>query len=127
MSERSPPVYQNPLVDRYASREMVENFSRDRRYRTWRDLWIALAECEAELGLPITREQIEALRRRRDEIDFDRVATLEEELRHDVMAHIRHYGEQCPGAGGEGYLFGGWGSEEGGPPPRRDGPHPPLR
>ena len=100
MSERSPPVYQNPLVDRYASREMVENFSRDRRYRTWRDLWIALAECEAELGLPITREQIEALRRRRDEIDFDRVATLEEELRHDVMAHIRHYGEQCPGAQG---------------------------
>src|SRR5262245_59216246 len=60
--------YQNPLVERYASREMVENFSTHRRYRTWRELWITLAECEAELGLPIRPEEIEELRRRRDDI-----------------------------------------------------------
>ncbi len=93
-------TYQNPLVDRYASPEMVENFSMERRYRTWRELWIVLAECEAELGLPITPGQIEELRRRRDDIDFARVEVLEEEVRHDVMAHIRHYGEQCPSAKG---------------------------
>ena len=92
--------YQNPLVDRYASREMVEIFSTRRRYRTWRDLWIVLAECESELGLPISPAQIAELRAARDRIDFDRVAILEEELRHDVMAHITHYGEQCATARG---------------------------
>jgi adenylosuccinate lyase len=90
--------YQSPLVERYASREMVENFSTPRRYRTWRDLWIALAECQAELGLPIGAQEIEELRRHRDDIDFARVEALESELRHDVMAHIAHYGEQCPSA-----------------------------
>jgi adenylosuccinate lyase len=90
--------YQNPLVERYSSREMVENFSTRRRYRTWRDLWIALAECQAELGLPIRPQEIEELRRRRDDVDFARVEELESELRHDVMAHITHYGEQCPSA-----------------------------
>ena len=93
-------TYQNPLVDRYASREMAEIFSMERRYRTWRELWIVLAECEAELGLPIAPGQIEELRRRRDQIDFRRVAEIENEVRHDVMAHIRHYGEQCPSARG---------------------------
>ncbi|MGH9360960.1 MAG: lyase family protein, partial [Thermoanaerobaculia bacterium] len=92
--------YQNPLVERYASREMVENFSTRKRYRTWRDLWIALAQCQAELGLPIRREQIAELLRRRDDLDLERVKTLEAELRHDVMAHITHYGEQCPSAKG---------------------------
>src|SRR6185503_3480659 len=98
MAGPDSPDYQNPLVERYASREMVENFSTRRRYRTGRDLWIALAECEAELGLPIRPEEIEELRRRRDDLDFARVEALETELRHDVMAHITHYGEQCPSA-----------------------------
>ena len=100
MAENPNDVYQNPLVTRYASREMVRNFSDRRRYGTWRDLWIVLAQCEAELGLPITAGQIEELRSRRDFIDFDRVAVLEGDLRHDVMAHITHYGEQCPSARG---------------------------
>jgi adenylosuccinate lyase len=96
----TPSLYQNPLVERYASREMVDIFSPRRRYGTWRDLWIALAECEAELGLVIPPEGIEEMRRNRDRIDFERVAVLEESLRHDVMAHITHYGEQCPKAKG---------------------------
>jgi adenylosuccinate lyase len=91
-------LYQNPLIERYASREMVENFSTLRRYRTWRDLWIGLAECQAELGLPIRAEQIAEMRRRRDQVDLARVEVLEGELRHDVMAHIHHFAEQCPSA-----------------------------
>jgi len=90
--------YRNPLADRYASAEMLEIFSDRRRYRTWRDLWIALAECEAEAGLPIPPQAIAEMRRRRDDIDFERVAAIENDLRHDVMAHITHYGEQCPAA-----------------------------
>lgn len=99
MPERAEE-YSSPLVERYGSREMVEVFSARRRYRTWRDLWIALAECQAELGLPIRAEQIEEMRRRRDEIDLDRVEALERELRHDVMAHLAHFGELCPSAKG---------------------------
>ncbi len=95
---------QNPLYERYASREMAALFSADNRFRQWRRLWIALAECEAELGLPITREQLEALRRAAPEIDLDRVAELERETRHDVVAHLRHFAEQAsryePTAGG---------------------------
>jgi adenylosuccinate lyase len=91
-------VYQNPLVERYASREMLECFSGNRRYRAWRELWIALAECEAELGLPIAPGQIEEMRRCADRIDYERVAQIEKELRHDVMAHITAFGELCPSA-----------------------------
>jgi adenylosuccinate lyase len=95
---------QNPLYERYASREMAALFSADNRFRQWRRLWIALAECQSELGLPITREQIEALRRAAPEIDLARVAELERQTRHDVVAHLRHFAEQAaryePTAGG---------------------------
>jgi len=93
-------IYQNPLVERYSSAEMLGAFSNDSRYRTWRSLWIALAEAESELGLPISSAQIEELRRYRDTIPYDRVRELESELRHDVMAHIHAFGEQAPGARG---------------------------
>ena len=94
----STDVYQNPLAERYASREMLEAFSNDRRYRTWRRLWIALAEAEMELGLEVTPEQIAELRAHVEDIDYARVAEIESELRHDVMAHITAYGELCPSA-----------------------------
>ncbi len=88
--------YENPLAERYAGREMLENFSAHRRYRLWRELWVALAEAQAELGLEIRAEQIEEMRRHLDDIDFQRVAAIESQLRHDVMAHIAAYGEVCP-------------------------------
>jgi adenylosuccinate lyase len=89
----------NPLHERYASADMARLFSADHRYRTWRRIWIALAECQRELGLPITEGQLEALRRA-PAIDFDRVAELERETRHDVVAHLRHFAEQSGDAGG---------------------------
>jgi adenylosuccinate lyase len=92
--------FENPLVTRYAGREMVRLFSPDRKFRTWRDLWIALAEAERELGLPVPEAAIAELRARRDEIPYAAVAAYEKELRHDVMAHIRAYGDQCPAARG---------------------------
>jgi adenylosuccinate lyase len=95
---------QNPLYERYASPEMARIFSSRHRFRTWRRLWITLAECEQELGLPITAEQIAALKAVADDVDLDRVAELERRTRHDVVAHIRHYAEQADrvhsGAGG---------------------------
>ena len=95
---------QNPLYERYASPEMARIFSSRHRFQTWRRLWITLAECESELGLPITAEQIAALRAVADDVDLDRVAEIERRTRHDVVAHIRHYAEQAdrvhPGAGG---------------------------
>lgn len=87
-------VYQSPLATRYATAAMVANFGDERRVLLWRDLWIALARAEQALGLPITDAQVQALVDHREELDFDRVAQLEAELRHDVMAHVRHYGEQ---------------------------------
>jgi len=99
-----PETPQNPLYERYASPEMIRIFSASHRFRTWRELWIALAECERELGLPITAEQIEALKRTAGDADLDRVAELERRTRHDVVAHLRHYAEQADrihqGAGG---------------------------
>jgi adenylosuccinate lyase len=86
---------QNPLYERYASPEMARLFSAGHRFRTWRRLWIVLAECERELGLPITPEQIEALKKTADEIDLDRVAELERKTRHDVVAHLRHFAERA--------------------------------
>ncbi|MEE2709993.1 MAG: adenylosuccinate lyase [Gemmatimonadota bacterium] len=91
-------VYQSPLVERYATREMSEVFSANTKFRTWRKLWIALAESEQELGVPITDEQIASLRRFQDEVNHERAQEIERETRHDVMAHIRAYGEQCPDA-----------------------------
>lgn len=90
--------FDHPLIDRYASAAMASLFSPRARHTAWRDLWIALAEAEHRLGFPVTREQIEELRAHRDEFDWDRVAALEKELRHDVMAHVHHYGELCPRA-----------------------------
>jgi adenylosuccinate lyase len=97
MTERGDR-FDSPLADRYASPEMAELFSPRRRHTTWRDLWIALAQAQHELGLPVTREQVAALRTHRDEFDWQRVAALEKELRHDVMAHVHHYGELAPEA-----------------------------
>lgn len=92
-------TYRDPLVDRYASPEMVGIFSADRRHRTWRRLWLALAECERELGLEVREEQVRELRAHLDDpIDWARVAEIEREVRHDVMAHIAHWGESCPRA-----------------------------
>lgn len=91
-------VYQSPLVERYATREMSKTFSANTKFRTWRRLWIALAEAEQELGLPITDEQIEELRRFQDDVNHEVAQAIEKETRHDVMAHIRAYGEQCPTA-----------------------------
>jgi adenylosuccinate lyase len=88
----------NPLHERYASREMAQLFSASHRARLWRRLWIALAEVEAELGLPITSAQIDALRRAEDGADLARVAEIERQTRHDVVAHLRHYAEQAPAA-----------------------------
>ena len=92
----SHDTYSSPLAVRYASRAMQENFSARRRALVWRDLWIALAECESELGLDISEEQLAQLREAREDIDFERVAELEAELRHDVMAHVHAYGEKAP-------------------------------
>lgn len=91
-------VYQNPLTGRYASKEMSFNWSPQRKHSTWRRLWLALAESEKELGLPITDEQLAQMRAHLDDIDFDAAAKKEAELRHDVMSHIHVFGELCPAA-----------------------------
>jgi adenylosuccinate lyase len=90
---------QNPLYERYASREMAEIFSSEHRYETWRQMWIALAECQHHLGLPITAAQIADLKQAAPLLDFDRVAEIERETRHDVVAHLRHFAEQAGEAG----------------------------
>lgn len=92
--------YQNPLIERYASREMAYIFSSDNKFITWRKLWIALAEAEKELGLPITDEQINELKANRDNINYDVAIQREKETRHDVMSHVYAYGVQCPKAKG---------------------------
>ncbi len=90
--------YENPLCQRYAGDEMKRIFSSDRKFSTWRKLWVALAESEKELGLDITDEQIEEMKAHIYDIDFDRAKQYEKELRHDVMAHVRTYGDACPSA-----------------------------
>jgi len=94
----STSTYQNPLSERYASPEMLRTFSADERYGTWRRLWIALAEAQAELGLPVTASQIADMKAAAGSIDYERVARIEKDLRHDVMAHITAFGEVCPSA-----------------------------
>ena len=92
--------YQSPLSERYASKEMQYIFSPDMKFRTWRKLWIALAETEKELGLPITDEQIEELKAHADDINYDVAREREKLVRHDVMSHVYAYGQQCPKAKG---------------------------
>ena len=92
--------YQSPLSERYASKEMQYIFSPDKKFRTWRKLWIALAETEMELGLPVTQEQINELKAHQDEINYDVAKQREKEVRHDVMSHVYAYGVQCPKAKG---------------------------
>ncbi|AUG57769.1 adenylosuccinate lyase [Acetivibrio saccincola] len=91
-------TYENPLNTRYASKEMQELFSPDMKFKTWRRFWIALAEAQKELGLDITDEQIEELKKYKDDINYQVAEQKEKEFRHDVMAHIHAYGEQCPNA-----------------------------
>ena len=89
-------IYSSPLAERYASREMQAIFSADRKYVTWRRLWLALAEAEAELGLPITPAQLDELRAHLEDLDYPTAAAREREVRHDVMAHLHAYACQCP-------------------------------
>jgi len=90
--------FDSPLVSRYAGEEMSRIFSPAQKFRTWRRLWLALAEAEKELGLPITDEQLREMRRHLDDINFERAEALERQLRHDIMAHVHAFGEQCPAA-----------------------------
>lgn len=96
MSDTS--VYENPLITRYASREMSENFSDDKKFRLWRKLWIALAESEKEMGLPITDGQIAEMKKYQNEINYDDARAFEREVRHDVMAHVKAFGKQAKSA-----------------------------
>ena len=96
----STDKYSSPLSERYASKEMQYLFSQDKKFRTWRQLWIALAETEKELGLNITQEQIDELIAHKDDINYDVAREQEKKVRHDVMAHVHAYGVQCPKAKG---------------------------
>ncbi len=90
--------YESPLSSRYASDEMQYIFSPDKKFSTWRRLWVALARAEMELGLPVTQEQVDELEAHITDIDYDKAAQWEKKLRHDVMAHVHTYGELCPKA-----------------------------
>ena len=92
--------YTSPLSERYASKEMQYIFSQDMKFKTWRKLWIALAEIEKDLGLNITQEQIDELKAHKDDINYDVAKAREKEVRHDVMSHVYAYGQQCPKAKG---------------------------
>lgn len=91
-------VYESPFNARYASSEMQQIFSPDMKFKTWRRLWIALAEAEKELGLNITEAQIEQLKSMKDDINYEAAEQYEKQFRHDVMSHVHAYGEQCPDA-----------------------------
>ena len=97
-------TYESPLSARYASKEMKYIFSPDKKFRTWRKLWIALAESEKELGLPITQEQIDELKAHADDINYEVAQEREKIVRHDVMSHVYAYGVQCPNAKGVIHL-----------------------
>lgn len=101
---KNPDTYESPLGDRYASEAMKRNFSERRKFTTWRKLWIALAEEERALGLPIEEEQIAELRAHAEDLNLEVAARYERELRHDVMAQIHAWGEQCPKARGIVHL-----------------------
>ena len=93
-------TYENPLITRYASREMAHLFSDEVKFKTWRRLWVALAEAEHELGLPVTQEQVDELKAHQDDINYEVAEAREREVRHDVMSHVYAYGVQCPKAKG---------------------------
>ena len=97
-------TYETPLNSRYASPEMQGIFSPDRKFTTWRKLWVALAESEMEMGLPVTRAQVDELKAHIYDIDYDAARRHEERTRHDVMAHVLAYGDVCPGARGVIHL-----------------------
>lgn len=96
MSDKS--IYENPLNTRYASREMQENFGDEKRFRLWRKLWIALAESEMELGLPVTQEQVDEMKAHAEDIDYAKADAYERQVRHDVMAHVKTFGDATPKA-----------------------------
>ena len=93
-------IYQSPLCERYASKEMQSIFSNDRKFSTWRKLWVALAESEKELGLSISDGQIEEMKAHLYDIDYEKARQYESRLRHDVMAHVHTFGDACPKAAG---------------------------
>ena len=86
-------IYNNPLITRYASKDMQHAFSDEKRFKLWRKLWVALAESEMELGLNVTQEQVDELKQYADDIDFELASKYEREVRHDVMAHVKAYGD----------------------------------
>lgn len=92
--------YESPFSARYASEYMLQLFSADSRYQTWRKLWCALARAEMELGLPVTEEQVREMEAHIEDIDYDYVKQKEKEVRHDVMAHVHAYGKAAPSAAG---------------------------
>ena len=100
MVQKMYDKYVSPLSERYASKEMQYIFSPDMKFRTWRRLWIALAETEKELGLDITDEQISQMKEHMDDINYDVAREREKLVRHDVMSHVYAYGVQCPKAKG---------------------------
>eukprot|EP01031_Cornospumella_fuschlensis_P045162 gene45162-55245_t len=90
--------YEHPLVERYASKEMSYIWSPEKKFTTWRQLWIALAESEKELGLDISEEQIQEMKQHVTDIDYELAEKKEAEFRHDVMAHVHTFGVKCPKA-----------------------------
>lgn len=88
--------YEHPLVSRYATKEMSEIWSPDRKFSTWRQLWLALATAEKELGLAITQEQLDAMKAHQHDIDYEYAAEMEKKFRHDVMAHVHTFGKAAP-------------------------------
>ena len=93
-------IYESPLSSRYASKYMLQLFSSDTRYQTWRRLWVSLARAEMKLGLPITQAQVDELENHITDIDYDCVRQREKEVRHDVMAHVHAFGVAAPSAAG---------------------------
>ena len=92
--------YESPFCTRYASKEMQYLFSADKKFTTWRRLWVALARAEMKLGLPVTQEQVDELEANINNIDYEMAAEEERIVRHDVMAHVHTYGHICPKAAG---------------------------
>ena len=92
--------YESPFCTRYASPEMQYIFSADKKFTTWRKLWVALARGEMKLGLPVTQEQIDELEAHINDVNYDVAEAREKEVRHDVMSHVYAYGQQCPKAAG---------------------------
>ena len=97
---RNTTSYESPFCTRYASEEMQHVFSADKKFSTWRRLWVALARAEMELGLPVTQEQVDELEANIDNIDYDVAEAEEKRRRHDVMSHVYAYGQVCPKAAG---------------------------